>query len=424
MIIKSNKHRIQHICGHQIFDSRGVPTVLATVHLAGGSVASASVPSGASTGRFEAYELRDSEKAYHGKGVMKAVQNINTPIHEALVGCACDDQTLLDHKMIALDGTQNKSHLGANAMLAVSLACARAAAMSNGMELFTYLGGKNAYLLPVPMMNILNGGAHASNNVEIQEFMIMPVGAKNFVEAMRMGTEIYATLGNLLKKKGLASGVGDEGGFAPNLESDEQALQLIMEAIEEAGYRPQTDIKIALDAAASEWYQKEGYVFPKSGRVTTREELIDYFISLSKNYPICSLEDPLAEDDFAGFTALTKEIGSRVQVVGDDLFVTNKGRLQQGIEQKSGNAILIKPNQIGTLSETLETIRMAKANGYRTIISHRSGETEDTAIADLAVAVGAGQIKTGAPARTDRVSKYNRLLWIESMMSHAGYGVL
>lgn len=422
--MKKDKLKIKKICGHQIFDSRSNPTVLAQVTLENGMKASASVPSGASTGMFEACELRDNEKDYQGKGVTKAVNNINTPIQQALCGEMCDDQYGIDQKMIALDGTPNKSKLGANAMLAVSLACARVSAKAYGIELFEYLGGANACVLPVPMMNILNGGAHASNNVDIQEFMIMPVGASSFTEAMQMGTETYAALGKALKEKHLSTGVGDEGGFAPDLTSDEQALMLIVEAIENAGYRPGIDMKIALDAAASEWYQHESYQFPKKQQSITREDLIAYFKELSQKYPILSIEDPLAEQDFSGFTELTRQIGDQVQIVGDDLFVTNKTRLQQGIELKSANAILIKPNQIGTLSETMETIRMAKVNGYRTIISHRSGETEDTAIADLAVAVNAGQIKTGAPARTDRVCKYNRLLMIESMRPGSCYGIL
>lgn len=413
--------KIKKICGRQIFDSRGTPTVEATVTLENGITASASVPSGASTGMFEACELRDNLKEYNGKGVSGAVNHINSTINDALSGQSCDRQQELDQMMIALDGTENKSKLGANAILAVSLACAKAAAQYHGEELFRYLGGVNGVTLPVPMMNILNGGAHANNNVDIQEFMIMPTGAHSFTEGMKICVEVYHQLGALLKEKSLSSGIGDEGGYAPNLRDDEQALQLIMEAIQKAGYEPETDIKIALDAASSEWYKAGHYTFPKKQKRITQSELIEYYQYLTGKYPIISIEDPLAEEDFEGFTEITSLLGHHVQLVGDDLFVTNPKRLQRGISSGSGNAILIKPNQIGTLSETLETIRLAQKNGYRTIISHRSGETEDTSIADIAVAVNAGQIKTGAPARTDRVCKYNRLLKIEKLLRSGSF---
>lgn len=411
--------KIESIFGRQIFDSRGNPTIEATVILDGGIAATASVPSGASTGMFEACELRDNLKEFNGKGVTNAVNHINTTIREALIGHSCDQQQELDHLMIQLDGTKNKSRLGANAILAVSFACAKAAAACHQMELYRYLGGVSGNLMPVPMMNILNGGVHANNNVDIQEFMIMPVGAHHFAQAMQICVEIYMQLGISLKEKQLLSGIGDEGGYAPNLSGDEQALMLIMEAIERAGYQPDKDVKIALDAAASEWYQSGHYRFPKQQKRITQSELIAYFENLAQKYPIISIEDPLAEEDFVGFTEITQSIGKTVQIVGDDLFVTNKERLQKGIAASAANAILIKPNQIGTLSETLETIRIAQQKGYRTIISHRSGETEDTTIADLAVAVNAGQIKTGAPARTDRVCKYNRLLKIEQQLKEA-----
>ena len=403
---------IYRVSGRQIFDSRGTPTVEAEVELNNGVSACASVPSGASTGMYEACELRDCTKEYQGKGVEKAVNNINQPICEALKGKSVFGQRELDKTMMALDGTENKSSLGANAILAVSLACAKAC----GQELYRYLGGANAVVLPVPMMNILNGGAHAGNNVDIQEFMIRPIGARNFCEAMKIGTEVYHQLGKVLKGKGLSTAVGDEGGFAPDLQDDEQALKLLMEAIEGAGYQPGEDVNIAIDAAASEWYRDGEYRFPKKGKQISKEELIRYFQGLTERYPVVSIEDPLAEEDFSGFTEITKHVGERVQIVGDDLFVTNPQRLERGIEQHSANAILIKPNQIGTLSETMMAVRLAKQHGYRTIISHRSGETEDTSIADIAVALNAGQIKTGAPARTDRVCKYNRLLKIEQLL--------
>ena len=418
-------NRIASVAGRQIFDSRGTPTVEAEVILESGVAACASVPTDASTGRHEAVELRDSDSAYYGgKGVSRAVENIHETIEPVLLGLPADCQGTIDRLLIETDGTPNKSRLGANATLAVSLACAKAAAVAAGQIFYRYIGGAAASILPVPMMNILNGGAHADNNVDIQEFMIMPVGADSFHGAMRMATAVYGALKNLLRSQGLSTGVGDEGGFAPDLQDDEQALQLLTAAIEAAGFRPGEDICIALDAAASEWAEDEGgYRLPKRGTRLTREDLIAYFESLSRKYPLISVEDPLAEDDFHGFCRFTEVLGDRLQIVGDDLFVTNPSRLRQGIAIGSANAVLVKPNQIGTLSETIETVRLAHANGYRAILSHRSGETEDTSIADIAVALGTGQIKTGAPARTDRVCKYNRLLKIEQHLGRdAVYG--
>ena len=418
-------NRIASVAGRQIFDSRGTPTVEAEVILESGVAACASVPSGASTGRHEAVELRDSDSAYYGgKGVSRAVENIHETIEPVLLGLPADCQGTIDRLLIETDGTPNKSRLGANATLAVSLACAKAAAVAAGQIFYRYIGGAAASILPVPMMNILNGGAHADNNVDIQEFMIMPVGADSFHGAMRMATAVYGALKNLLRSQGLSTGVGDEGGFAPDLQDDEQALQLLTAAIEAAGFRPGEDICIALDAAASEWAEDEGgYRLPKRGTRLTREDLIAYFESLSRKYPLISVEDPLAEDDFHGFCRFTEVLGERLQIVGDDLFVTNPSRLRQGIAIGSANAVLVKPNQIGTLSETIETVRLAHANGYRAILSHRSGETEDTSIADIAVALGTGQINTGAPARTDRMCKYNRLLKIEQHLGRdAVYG--
>lgn len=414
---------IKEIKARQIFDSRSNPTVEAEVMLENGFTGRGAVPSGASTGSHEAVELRDGGKEYCGKGVTKAVANINTTINDILCGKEAADIYQIDKLMIEADRTNNKSNFGANATLAVSIACIKAAAASHKVPLYEFIGGINAAVLPVPMMNILNGGAHADNNIDIQEFMIMPFGASSFANAMQMGTEIYSALKNLLKQKNMQTAVGDEGGFAPNLESDEQALDLLVEAITAAGYRPGEDVKIAVDAAASEWYKNNSYIQPKSGRNLTSDELVSYFENLSQKYPIFSIEDPLAEDDFEGFTKITTKIGKNVQIVGDDLFVTNRERLKSGIQSGSANAILIKPNQIGTISETIETIRLAMNNGYRTVMSHRSGETEDSTIADLAVALGCGQIKTGAPARSDRVAKYNQLLRIEEqLVSRAIYG--
>ena len=398
----------------EIIDSRGNPTVEATVTLSDGSVGVAAVPSGASTGIFEAHELRDNDKArYLGKGVRNAVANVNDKIRKALIGLNALDQFAIDSAMIALDGTENKKALGANAILAVSLASAKAAANALNIPLYRYLGGVNGRTLPVPMMNILNGGAHAKNNVDIQEFMIMPVGAPSFSEGLRYCVEVFHTLGKLLAKDGLSTSVGDEGGYAPNLPHDADAIELILEAVVQAGYKPNDDIMIALDAASSEWYDSGVYTMPKKNQRFTQGELIDYFVQLAAKYPIISMEDPLAEQDYAGFTEITKQIGGKVQIVGDDLFVTNVKRLQDGIDQNAANSILIKVNQIGTLSETLAAVELARKNGYNSIISHRSGETEDTTIADIAVALNAGQIKTGAPSRSDRVAKYNRLLHIE-----------
>ena len=411
--------RIAAVRGRQIFDSRGTPTVEAEVYLENGAAAVASVPSGASTGRHEAVELRDGDPAaYGGKSVLKAVRAVNQDLNEALHGLPANDQAAVDDAILRADGTDNKSRLGANATLAVSLACARAAAAAHGLEFYRYLGGAGGVTLPVPMMNILNGGAHADNNVDIQ-------GAGSFCHAMKMGTEIYAALKAALKSRGLATAVGDEGGFAPILRDDEQALELLVEAIESAGYRPGADVAIAMDAAASEWTQGDGYRLPKNGQSLTREALIAHFADLAGRFPIFSIEDPLGEDDFEGFARITEQLGARVQIVGDDLFVTNPARLEQGIRSRSANAVLVKPNQIGTLSETIRTVRLAQQHGYRTILSHRSGETEDTSIADIAVALNAGQIKTGAPARTDRVCKYNRLLKIEQTLGMAAvYGRL
>ena len=408
---------IVDVLGREILDSRGNPTVEVEVYLEDGTVGRAAVPSGASTGIYEACELRDGDKSrYLGKGVLTAVKNVNTEIAECLVGMNVLDQTAIDKALIELDGTPNKTKLGANAILGASLACAKAAAESLGTSLYNYIGGANAKVLPVPMMNILNGGAHATNNVEIQEFMIMPVGAPSFREALRMCAEVFHQLKTTLKENGTpAAGVGDEGGYAPNLKKDEDALKVIVKAIEEAGYKPGEDFKIAIDAASSEWWNEEEkcYIQPKSGKKLTQQQLVNMWKKFADNYPIISLEDGMAETDWEGWAMLTKAIGDRVQLVGDDLFVTNVERLATGIEKKVGNAILIKVNQIGTLTETLDAIQMANRAGYTAIVSHRSGETEDATIADIAVALNAGQIKTGAPSRTDRVAKYNQLLRIE-----------
>ena len=416
-----NKPFIKKVTAREILDSRGNPTVEASVVLEDGTVGMASVPSGASTGSFEAHELRDGdEKRYLGRGVSAAVAGVGRTIAPALLGLCAAEQNEIDRLLLELDGTENKHKLGANATLAVSLAVARAAAAWYHLPLYRYLGGVKARVLPVPMMNILNGGAHAANNVDIQEFMILPVGAPSFAEALRWGSEIYHHLGRLLKKRGLATTVGDEGGFAPNLESDEEALALIMEAIHAAGY-DEKRVKLALDVAAAEWQTEGGYKQPKRGTAMTGTELIEKWADLTTRYPIISIEDGLGEDDFAGVSALTARIGSRVMLVGDDLFVTNEKRLARGIRENAANAILIKPNQIGTLSETLRVIDLAGGAGYRHILSHRSGETEDTTIADLAVATGAPFIKSGAPCRSDRVAKYNRLLRIESALPCSVY---
>ena len=408
---------IVDVLGREILDSRGNPTVEVEVYLEDGAMGRAAVPSGASTGIYEACELRDGDKSrYLGTGVENAVKNVNTEIAECLIGMNVLDQVSIDKAMIELDGTPNKSRLGANAILGASLACAKAAAESLGVALYNYIGGVNAKQLPVPMMNILNGGAHATNNVEIQEFMIMPVSAPSFREALRRCAEVFHTLKTVLKENGTpAAGVGDEGGYAPNLKKDEDALKVIVAAIEKAGYKPGEDFKIAIDAASSEWWDEEQkcYIQPKSGKKLTQQQLVNMWKKFADTYPIISLEDGMAETDWEGWAMLTKAIGDRVQLVGDDLFVTNVERLSTGIEKKVGNAILIKVNQIGTLTETLDAIQMANRAGYTAIVSHRSGETEDATIADIAVALNAGQIKTGAPSRTDRVAKYNQLLRIE-----------
>lgn len=412
---------IESIHAIQILDSRGNPTLQVEVMTEDGSVATASVPSGASTGSFEAVELRDGDKSrYLGKGVEKAVENVNKKIAKKIIGMNVYDQRRIDEEMIKLDDTPNKSNLGANSILGVSLAVAKVAANSLGMELYRYIGGIQAKELPIPMMNILNGGKHSDNNISIQEFMIMPIGDITFAEKMRRGVEIYHTLKKVLKESGYSVGVGDEGGFAPNLENEEQALDVIMEAIRKAGYEPGKDIMLSLDIASTEMYDeaqkinKTGYYFWKTKQYKTKEEMIEYIVELCDKYPIFSIEDGLAEEDWESWKVLTEKLGDKVQLVGDDLFVTNQSRLNRGIDKKVANAILIKPNQIGTLTETLDTIAIAKKNGYKTVISHRSGETEDTTIADIAVAVNAGQIKTGAPCRIDRVAKYNRLLYIEN----------
>ena len=410
------KH-ITKIHGREILDSRGNPTVEVEVYLADGSVGRASVPSGASTGIYEACELRDGDPGrYLGKGVSNAVHNVNTEIAEALLGADALNQAAIDRTLIELDGTPNKSRLGANAILGVSLACAKAAAASLGQSLYRYIGGSNAKMLPVPMMNILNGGAHASNNVDIQEFMIMPVSAPSWKEALRRSAEVFHALKVVLKERSIpATGVGDEGGYAPMLKKDEDALAVIVAAIEKAGYIPGEDFMIAIDAASSEWYDAEldVYKLPKSGKVLSRQQLVKLWQRFVEKYPIISLEDGMGETDWEGWAMLTRAIGGKVQLVGDDLFVTNTERLSQGIKQRIGNSILIKVNQIGTLTETLDAISMANRAGYTAIVSHRSGETEDTTIADISVAVNAGQIKTGAPSRSDRVAKYNQLLRIE-----------
>ena len=411
---------IEDVKALEILDSRGNPTVQVEVITEGGFSGIASVPSGASTGSFEAVELRDGDKnRYMGKGVQKAVENINKKISKRIIGMNVYEQKKIDEELIKLDDTPNKSNLGANSILGVSLAVAKAAANSLGLELYQYIGGINGQELPIPMMNILNGGKHSDNNISIQEFMIMPIGDITFAERLRRGAEIYHTLKKVLKEKGYSVGVGDEGGFAPNLENEEQALDFLMEAIKKAGYEPKKDIVLALDIASTEMYEeaqkigKSGYYFWKTDKFKTKDEMINYIINLCEKYPITSVEDGLAEEDWESWKQLTEKLGDKIQLVGDDLFVTNKARLRKGIEKGVANAILIKPNQIGSLTETLETIRIAKKNGYRTIISHRSGETEDTSIADIAVATNSGQIKTGAPCRTDRVAKYNRLLYIE-----------
>ena len=406
---------IVDVHGREVLDSRGNPTVEAEVFLSSGASGRAIVPSGASTGEHEAVELRDGDKGrFLGKGVLKAVENVNTEIADALEEMDASDQRSLDQAMIELDGTENKGRLGANAILAVSMAAARAVANTYEIPLYRYLGGVNASIIPLPMMNILNGGAHADSNVDFQEFMVMPVGAPSFSEALRWGVETFHTLKGVLKKKGYNTAVGDEGGFAPSLKSNEEAIELVVEAIQAAGYKPGEQIAIALDPAASEFYQDGKYVFKKSDKsVKTSEEMVKYWTNWVNKYPIVSLEDGFAEDDWNGWKLFTDEVGSKIQLVGDDLFVTNVKRLQKGIDTKTANSILIKVNQIGTVSETLDAIELGRRNGYTSVISHRSGESEDSFIADLAVATGAGQIKTGSASRTDRIAKYNQLLRIE-----------
>lgn len=406
---------IEALGAREILDSRGNPTVEVEVLLEDGTAARAAVPSGASTGAFEAVELRDGGKRYLGKGVEKAIKNVNEVIAPEIVGLDAQDQRLVDQTMIDLDGTKNKAKLGANAILGVSLAVAKASAEHADLSLFKYVGGNNAYLLPVPMMNILNGGAHADTNVDIQEFMIAPIGADTFKESLRWGAEIYHSLKSVLKKRGLATSIGDEGGFAPNLESNRAALDLILEAVELAGFKAGKEIALAMDVAATEFHENGKYAF--EGKQLTSAEMIAYYSSLVSSYPLVSIEDPLDEDDWDGWTAITKELGSKVQLVGDDLFVTNPERLARGIAAGTANAMLVKVNQIGSLTETLDAVELAHRAGYRNMMSHRSGETEDVTIADLAVATNCGQIKTGAPARSERVAKYNQLLRIEDELA-------
>ena len=409
---------IEALGAREILDSRGNPTVEVEIQLEDGTQARAAVPSGASTGAFEAAELRDGGKRYLGKGVEKAIAFVNDEIGPEIIGFDAQDQRLIDDAMIALDGTKNKSRMGANAILGASLAVAKASAESADLSLFRYLGGPNAHVLPVPMMNILNGGAHADTNVDIQEFMIAPIGAPTFRESLRWGAEIYHALKSVLKKRGLATSVGDEGGFAPNLESNRAALDIILEAIEIAGFKAGKEIALAMDVAATEFHDNGTYTF--EGASKTSAEMIAYYTSLVDAYPIVSIEDPLNEEDWAGWTDMTKSLGSRIQIVGDDLFVTNPERLARGIAGGTANALLVKVNQIGTLTETIDAVEMAHRANYRSMMSHRSGETEDTTIADLAVALNCGQIKTGAPARTERVAKYNQLLRIEEELSEGG----
>ena len=402
---------IKEVTAREILDSRGNPTVEVEVKLDNGFIGRAAVPSGASTGAFEAVELRDGGKRYLGKGVEIAIKNINEKISKVVIGLKADEQRVLDEKMISLDGTKNKSVLGANAILGVSLATARAASLSANQSLFKFLGGNEAKILPVPMMNILNGGSHADTNVDIQEFMVAPIGADTFKESLRWGAEVYHSLKSVLKKKGLVTSIGDEGGFAPNLASNRAALDLILEAVEIAGFKAGTDIALAMDVAATEFHEDGSYNF--EGKKLTSDQMISYYSELVSAYPLVSIEDPLDEDDWAGWAKLTSELGQKVQIVGDDLFVTNPERLQRGIDSNTANALLVKVNQIGSLTETIDAVNLAHKNGYRSMMSHRSGETEDTTIADLAVALNCGQIKTGAPARSERVAKYNQLLRIE-----------
>jgi enolase len=414
---------IQSVHARQILDSRGNPTVEVDIRTENGYLGRAAVPSGASTGKHEAVELRDDDKSvYVGKGVLKAVENVNDIIFPELIGCSVFEQNLIDKIMLELDGTPNKSKLGANAILGVSLAAAKAAAQEAGLPLYRYVGGTNANTLPVPMMNILNGGSHADNSIDFQEFMILPAKADTFSESLRMGVEVFHTLKTVLKSKGFSTNVGDEGGFAPNIKSNEEAIEVVLTAIEKAGYKPGEDIFIAMDAAVSEFYENGLYHFKKSdGRKLSSPEMADYWAQWVAKYPIISIEDGMDEDDWAGWKALTDSIGSKCQLVGDDLFVTNVTRLQQGIESKIANAVLVKVNQIGSLTETIDTVNLAKRNSYKTIMSHRSGETEDSTIADLAVALNTGQIKTGSASRSDRMAKYNQLLRIEEELGESAY---
>lgn len=413
---------IARVQARQILDSRGNPTLEVDVYTSNGSFGRAAVPSGASTGAHEAVELRDNDKkVYLGKGVLNAVNNVNSVLQEALVGQSVFDQAALDNYMRVLDGTSNKAKLGANAILGVSLAIARAAAAECGMPLYRYVGGVGAVTLPVPMMNILNGGSHADNKIDIQEFMVMPFGAETFSDGLRMGTEVFHTLKSVLKKKGHSTNVGDEGGFAPNLGSNEEAIEVVLEAIEKAGYKPGEDIYIALDAASTEFYKAGKYTFESTGEKRTSAQMVDFWKDWTKKYPIISIEDGLAEDDWEGWKKLTDAIGDKVQIVGDDLFVTNTERLSKGIEKGTANAILVKVNQIGSLTETIEAVNMATRNSYTSVMSHRSGETEDSTIADLAVALNTGQIKTGSASRSDRIAKYNQLLRIEEELGNMAY---
>ncbi|MEY3454049.1 MAG: hypothetical protein RLZZ147_174 [Actinomycetota bacterium] len=409
---------IKGVKAREILDSRGNPTVEVEVVLDSGFIGRAAVPSGASTGAFEAVELRDGGSRYLGKGVETAVKNINDKISKVVIGLKAEDQRVLDEKMISLDGTKNKSALGANAILGVSLASARAASLSANQSLFKFLGGADAKTLPVPMMNILNGGAHADTNVDIQEFMVAPIGANSFKESLRWGAEIYHSLKSVLKKKGLATSIGDEGGFAPNLASNRAALDLILEAVEIAGFKSGSQIALAMDVAATEFHEDGSYNF--EGKKLTSDQMISYYTELVSAYPLVSIEDPLNEDDWSGWAKLTNELGQKIQIVGDDLFVTNPERLQRGIDSNTANALLVKVNQIGSLTETIDAVNLAHKNGYRSMMSHRSGETEDTTIADLSVALNCGQIKTGAPARSERVAKYNQLLRIEEELGSKG----
>jgi len=413
--------KIKLLSGRQVIDSRGNPTVEAEVLLHSGTIARAMVPSGASTGQFEAVEMRDGDKAWSGKGVTKAISHINNEIADAVTGLDATDQRVLDQTMIDLDGTDDKSRLGANAILGVSLAVARAAAKDSGIPLFKYIGGANAHLLPVPMFNVINGGMHADNNIDFQEFMIMPLGAASYSEALQWGVDVYHSLKAVLNDRGMSTTVGDEGGFAPNLSSNEEALQILLEAIEQSGLTPGDDISLALDVASTEFFEKEIYRIEAEDLSLDSDEMVAYLAALCDKYPICSIEDGMAEEDWDGWSKLTDELGNATQLVGDDLFVTNSLRLERGIANGIANSILVKVNQIGTLTETLEAVEMAMGAGYTAIISHRSGETEDHLIADLAVATNCGQIKSGAPARSDRVSKYNQLLRIEEILNESAF---